>query len=160
MRYYLGLDNGGTRLSVEMIPFLTGRSSFPQRYNPFPWPHTATQTISSPVIPAFSTAFRITSQLASHILGLDNGGTSTKAAVFDETGREVAVAGMDTAMLVPKIMENSRAVFQCLFSVHIHTKHGCFLKNMAGYKIETVGYHIYDRYPGLESLGICHDEWL
>ena len=37
-----------------------------------------------------------------YYLGLDNGGTSTKAAVFDETGREVAVAGMDTAMLVPK----------------------------------------------------------
>ena len=37
-----------------------------------------------------------------YYLGLDNGGTSTKAAIFDETGKEVAVAGMDTAMLVPK----------------------------------------------------------
>ena len=37
-----------------------------------------------------------------YYLGLDNGGTATKAAVFDENGREVAVAGMDTAMLVPK----------------------------------------------------------
>ncbi len=37
-----------------------------------------------------------------YYLGLDNGGTATKAAVFDEKGREVATAGMDTAMLVPK----------------------------------------------------------
>ena len=37
-----------------------------------------------------------------YYLGLDNGGTATKAAVFDETGRELATAGMDTAMLVPK----------------------------------------------------------
>ena len=37
-----------------------------------------------------------------YYLGLDNGGTATKAAVFDENGKEVAVAGMDTVMLVPK----------------------------------------------------------
>ena len=35
-----------------------------------------------------------------YYLGLDNGGTATKAAVFDENGREVAVAGMDTACLL------------------------------------------------------------
>ena len=37
-----------------------------------------------------------------YYLGVDNGGTATKAAVFDETGREVAAAGMETAMLVPQ----------------------------------------------------------
>lgn len=37
-----------------------------------------------------------------YYLGLDNGGTATKAAVFDEKGKELATAGMDTAMLVPK----------------------------------------------------------
>ena len=37
-----------------------------------------------------------------YFLGLDNGGTSTKAAVFDEKGKEIAAVGMDTAMLVPK----------------------------------------------------------
>lgn len=37
-----------------------------------------------------------------YFLGLDNGGTATKAAVFDENGRELAAVGMDTAMLVPK----------------------------------------------------------
>lgn len=35
-------------------------------------------------------------------LGLDNGGTSTKAAVFDGSGREIASAAMDTAMLIPR----------------------------------------------------------
>lgn len=37
-----------------------------------------------------------------YYLGLDNGGTATKAAVFDENGRELAAVGMDTAMLVPR----------------------------------------------------------
>lgn len=37
-----------------------------------------------------------------YYLGLDNGGTSTKAAVFDHTGREIGVSSMDTAMLTPK----------------------------------------------------------
>ena len=37
-----------------------------------------------------------------YYLGLDNGGTATKAAVFSECGKELATAGMDTAMLVPK----------------------------------------------------------
>ena len=37
-----------------------------------------------------------------YYLGLDNGGTATKAAVFDENGTELATAGMDTAMLVPR----------------------------------------------------------
>jgi L-xylulokinase len=37
-----------------------------------------------------------------YYLGLDNGGTATKAAIFDETGKEIAAAGVDTAMIVPK----------------------------------------------------------
>lgn len=36
-----------------------------------------------------------------YFLGLDNGGTATKASVYDETGHEIATAGTDTAMLVP-----------------------------------------------------------
>lgn len=35
-----------------------------------------------------------------YFLGLDNGGTSTKAALFDDQGREVAVASTATEMLV------------------------------------------------------------
>ena len=37
-----------------------------------------------------------------YYLGLDNGGTATKAAVFDENGRELAAVGTDTQMFVPK----------------------------------------------------------
>lgn len=37
-----------------------------------------------------------------YFLGLDNGGTSTKAAVYDENGIELAVAATDTKMLVPR----------------------------------------------------------
>lgn len=36
-----------------------------------------------------------------YYLGLDNGGTSTKAALYDIHGREVGVAGMDMAFLSP-----------------------------------------------------------
>ena len=36
-----------------------------------------------------------------YFLGLDNGGTSTKAALYDETGRALAVESRDTAVLTP-----------------------------------------------------------
>ena len=35
-------------------------------------------------------------------LGLDNGGTTTKAALYDRDGREVGVSNMETRMLAPK----------------------------------------------------------
>ena len=35
-------------------------------------------------------------------LGLDNGGTTTKAALYDRAGRELGVSSMSTAMLTPK----------------------------------------------------------
>ena len=37
-----------------------------------------------------------------YYLGLDNGGTTTKAALFDEYGNELCVSSMSTAMLTPK----------------------------------------------------------
>ena len=37
-----------------------------------------------------------------YFVGLDNGGTATKASVYDEMGRELASAGCDTTMLIPK----------------------------------------------------------
>ena len=37
-----------------------------------------------------------------YYLGLDNGGTTTKAALFDMQGRQIAVAGMSTASITPK----------------------------------------------------------
>ena len=40
--------------------------------------------------------------MGKYVMGLDNGGTSTKAALFDLDGREIAVAGRDTKMITPK----------------------------------------------------------
>lgn len=37
-----------------------------------------------------------------YFLGLDNGGTTTKAALYDELGREIGVCSMETKMIVPK----------------------------------------------------------
>ncbi len=37
-----------------------------------------------------------------YYLGLDNGGTTTKAALFDMQGRQIAVASMSTASITPK----------------------------------------------------------
>lgn len=37
-----------------------------------------------------------------YYLGLDNGGTTTKAAIFTADGREVAVSSVSTAMITPK----------------------------------------------------------
>ena len=37
-----------------------------------------------------------------YYLGLDNGGSTTKAALFDKNGREVAVSNISTAMLTPR----------------------------------------------------------
>ena len=36
-----------------------------------------------------------------YYLGLDNGGTTTKAAVFDGNGRELGVASVSTQMITP-----------------------------------------------------------
>ena len=36
-----------------------------------------------------------------YYLGLDNGGTTTKAALYDREGREICVASMATKMIVP-----------------------------------------------------------
>lgn len=43
-----------------------------------------------------------------YLLGLDNGGTMTKAALFDETGREVATASRETPLTTPHPGWNER----------------------------------------------------
>ncbi len=40
--------------------------------------------------------------MAKYVIGLDNGGTSTKAAIFDLNGKEIATAGKHTVMITPK----------------------------------------------------------
>lgn len=37
-----------------------------------------------------------------YLIGLDNGGTSTKAAIFDLEGNEIATAGKQTKTIIPK----------------------------------------------------------
>ena len=43
-----------------------------------------------------------------YLIGLDNGGTSTKAAVFDANGHEVATAGRPTTPITPKPAPTAR----------------------------------------------------
>ena len=37
-----------------------------------------------------------------YFMGLDNGGTTTKAALYDLTGKEIGVSSVETRMLAPK----------------------------------------------------------
>lgn len=43
-----------------------------------------------------------------YFLGIDNGGTMTKSALFDQSGREVAVFALDTPVLMPQDGWNER----------------------------------------------------
>ncbi|MCP4404031.1 MAG: carbohydrate kinase, partial [bacterium] len=40
--------------------------------------------------------------MSKYVLGIDNGGTVIKAALYDFSGREVAVAGSKVEMSIPK----------------------------------------------------------
>lgn len=40
--------------------------------------------------------------MGQYVMGLDNGGTTTKAAIFDLHGKEIATVGKSTAMITPK----------------------------------------------------------
>ena len=40
--------------------------------------------------------------MGQYVIGLDNGGTSTKAAIFDLQGKEIAIASRHTPMITPK----------------------------------------------------------
>lgn len=37
-----------------------------------------------------------------YLMGIDNGGTMTKAALFDVEGREIAVAAENTPLITPR----------------------------------------------------------
>ena len=41
-------------------------------------------------------------RLMRYLLGIDNGGTFSKAAVFDEDGKQISVASVPTVTLTPK----------------------------------------------------------
>jgi len=40
--------------------------------------------------------------MGQYVIGLDNGGTSTKAAIFDLQGKEIATLGKQTKVITPK----------------------------------------------------------
>ena len=40
--------------------------------------------------------------MTKYLIGLDNGGTSTKAAIFDLEGNEIATAGKHTKTITPR----------------------------------------------------------
>ena len=37
-----------------------------------------------------------------YLMGIDNGGTFSKAALFDETGKQISVASVPTVTITPK----------------------------------------------------------
>ena len=43
-----------------------------------------------------------------YFMGIDNGGTNTKAAVFDQNGNEIAASSQNTPLLVPHEGFNER----------------------------------------------------
>ncbi|MEG2709103.1 MAG: FGGY family carbohydrate kinase, partial [Vagococcus sp.] len=45
-----------------------------------------------------------------YILGIDNGGTNTKAAIYDMSGKELAVSSRGTKMLTPRPFFTERSI--------------------------------------------------
>ena len=55
-----------------------------------------------------------------YLMGIDNGGTFSKAAIFDEGGNQIAVASLPTKMLTPKPGYTERDM-QDLWNVNVET---------------------------------------
>ena len=72
-------------------------------------------------------------EVAKYLIGLDNGGTSTKAAVFDLEGREIATAGKHTGVITPKPGYTERDMEE-LWTTNCGCVNGCLRKpeSMAG----------------------------
>ena len=51
--------------------------------------------------------------MGKYVIGLDNGGTSTKAAIFDLAGREIATAGKQTKVITPKSYQKDNRQRAC-----------------------------------------------
>lgn len=45
-----------------------------------------------------------------YVMGIDNGGTVTKAAIYDRSGNVVAIASQSTQMLTPKEFHTERDI--------------------------------------------------
>lgn len=66
--------------------------------------------------------------MARYFLGIDNGGTMTKSALFDDCGREMAVCAMDTPVLVPCDGWNERDM-DALWEITCQTIRGVLQKS-------------------------------
>ena len=67
--------------------------------------------------------------MGQYVIGLDNGGTSTKAAIFDLEGRQLAVAGKQTRLITPQsgyterdMDELYRANCECIKTALVRSK--------------------------------------
>ena len=40
-----------------------------------------------------------------YLMGIDNGGTFSKAALFDEDGKQISVASVPTVTITPKVTQ-------------------------------------------------------
>ena len=54
-----------------------------------------------------------------YYLGLDNGGTTTKAALFDNNGKEICVVSTSTEMITPKPGFVERDMDEMWLSAHL-----------------------------------------
>ena len=75
-----------------------------------------------------------------YLLGLDNGGTTTKAALYDVTGREIGVESMETASFTPKpgfIERDMEEMWQanCAVIRNVLKKTGVSAEDVAGVAI-------------------------
>ena len=57
-----------------------------------------------------------------YLVGIDNGGTFSKAAIFDEEGKQISVASVPTETLTPKpgyTEKNLDELWEVLSLIHI-----------------------------------------
>jgi L-xylulokinase len=81
-------------------------------------------------------------------IGLDNGGTATKAAVFDETGREIGDFGISTEAITPRpgyVERDMEEMWQanCKVLQGVLAKTGISAENVAGVGISGHGKGLY-----------------
>ena len=69
-------------------------------------------------------------RLMRYLLGIDNGGTFSKAAVFDEDGKQISVASVPTVTLTPKPGYTEKDLDELwevnAQAVHKRDRWGCF----------------------------------
>ena len=64
-----------------------------------------------------------------YVMGIDNGGTVTKAAIYDRNGNVVSIASKSTQMLTPKEFHTERDISE-LWAANIEVIKKAQLKNV------------------------------